>query len=116
MGQMVLHEMKPLPQRTSKKLVGDTGHLTEPQPESFLEPRIPPLGAIFLSTQLGVERECDVMDVFGGEPGVIQAVADRTLGKLMRIVEIRFLPVLDAIESFFLDSGDELPVDEQRRG
>jgi hypothetical protein len=116
MGQMVRHEMKPLPQRTPKQFVGDTGHLTEPQPESFLKPRIPPLGAIFLSAQLGVERVCDVIDILGGEPGVVQAITDRTLGKLMRIVEIRFLPVLDAIEPLFLDRGNEHAVDEQGCG
>jgi hypothetical protein len=45
---------------------------------------------------------------------VIQAEADRTLGELMRVVEVRCLAVLDATEPFFLDSGDELAVDQQR--
>src|SRR6516165_6288623 len=116
MCQMVGHEMKSLPQRTSKKLLGNTAHLPEPQQESFLEPRIPPLGAISRSAQLGVERVCHVIDIAGGELGVIQAEADRTLGELMRVVEFRFLTVLDAFEPFLLDGGDERAVDEQRGG
>jgi hypothetical protein len=57
-----------------------------------------------------------VIDIAGGEPGMIQAVADRTLGELMRVVEVRFLPVFDAIEPFLLDRRDEFAVDEQGRG
>jgi hypothetical protein len=34
----------------------------------------------------------------------------------MRVVELGRLAVLDAIEPFLLDGGDELAVDEQRRG
>jgi hypothetical protein len=34
----------------------------------------------------------------------------------MRVVEVRFLAVLDAIEPFLLDGGDESAVDEQRGG
>ena len=45
-----------------------------------------------------------------------QAETDRTLGKLMRVVEIRRLAVFDAIEPFLLDGGDERAVDEQRGG
>ena len=116
MCQMVGHEMKSLPQRTSKKLVDGTAHLTEPQPEGLLKPRIPPLGAISLSAQFGVERVCDVIDIAGGEPGVVQAEADRTFGELMRVVEFGLLAVLDAIEPFLLDGGDERAVDEQRGG
>src|SRR5207302_4654600 len=52
----------------------------------------------------------------GAKPGVIQAEADCTLGKLMRVVEVRFLAVLDAVEPFFLGSGDDLAVDEQGGG
>jgi hypothetical protein len=37
---MVGHEMKSLPQRTSKKPLGDAAHLAEPQQEGFLKPRI----------------------------------------------------------------------------
>jgi hypothetical protein len=47
---------------------------------------------------------------------VIETVTDRTLGELMRIVEVRLLAVLDAIESLFLDGGDKLAVEEQRCG
>jgi hypothetical protein len=32
----------------------------------------------------------------------------------MRVVEVRFLAVLDAIEAFLLDGTDKLAVDEQR--
>ena len=35
--QMMGHEMKPLPKRTSKKLFESTLHLTEPQLEGFLD-------------------------------------------------------------------------------
>ena len=87
---MVRHEVKFLPQRASKKLFGDTAHLTEPQQEDFLKPRIhPPLGAKSRSAQFRVERVCHVIDIAGGEPGVIQAKADRTLGKLMRVIDVR---------------------------
>jgi hypothetical protein len=34
----------------------------------------------------------------------------------MRIVEVRFLAMLDAIEAFLLDGGDEFAVDNQRGG
>ena len=30
----------------------------------------------------------------------------------MRVVEVRFLAVLDAVETFLLDGGDEFAVDE----
>ena len=87
---MVGYEMKSLPQRTSKKLLGDTAHLTEPQQEDFLKPRVrPPLGAKSCSAQLGVERVCHVIDIAGGEPGIVQAETDRTLGQLMRVVNVR---------------------------
>jgi hypothetical protein len=113
---MVGHEMKPSRKRTSKKLLGNAAHLTEPQPESFLKARIPPLGAILRPAQLGVERICHVIDIAGGKPGIVQAETDRTLGELMRVVEFRRLTVLDAIEPFLLDGGDERAVDEQRGG
>lgn len=87
---MVGHEMKPLPQRTSKKLLGDAAHLAEPQQEGFLKPRIrPPLGAKSRSAQPGIERVCDVIDIAGGEPGIVQAETDRTLGELMRVIDVR---------------------------
>ena len=37
MRQMVGHEMKSLPQRTPKNLLGDAAHLAEPQQESLLD-------------------------------------------------------------------------------
>ncbi len=55
-------------------------------------------------------------DIASGEPGVIQARADRTFGELMRVIEFSLLAVLDAIEPFLLDGGDEHAVDEQRGG
>ena len=116
MCHMVGHEMKALPKRTSKKLLGNAAHLAKPQPEGFLKPRIPPLGAILRPAQLGAERICHVIDVAGGQPGMVQAETDRTLGELMRVVEFRRLAVLDAIEPFLLDGGDQRAVDEQRGG
>ena len=117
MCQMVGYEMKSLPQRTSKKLLGDTAHLAEPQQEDLLKSRIrPPLGAKSRSAQLGIERVCHVIDIAGGEPGVIQAEADRTRGELMRVVDVRRLAMLDAIEPLFLDGGDKFAIDEQRGG
>ena len=114
---MVGHEMKSLPQRTSKKLLGDTAHLTEPQQEDFLKSRIhPPLGAESRSAQLGVERVCHVIDIAGGEPGIIQAETDRTLGELMWVVDVRQLAMFDAIKPLLLDGDNEPAVDEQRGG
>src|SRR5258706_10765942 len=104
MCQMVGYEMKSLPQRTSKQFLGDAAHLAEPQQEGFLEPRIrPPLGKKSLSSQLGVERVGHVVDIAGAEPGVIQAGTDRTLGQLMRVVDVRQLAIFDAIEPLLLD-------------
>src|SRR5258708_35596728 len=115
MCQMVGHEMKSLPQRASKKLLGDTAHLTEPQQEDLLKPRIhPPLGAKSPSAQLGVERVCHVIDIAGGEPGIIQAGTDRTLGELMRVVDVRSLAMFYASESLLLDGATELAVGEHR--
>jgi len=116
MCHVVGHEMKPLPKRTSRKLLGNAAHLTKPQPESFLKPRIPPLGAIIRPAQLGVERICYVIDIPGGKPGIVQAETDRTLGELMRVIEFRRLTVFDAIEPLLLNGGDKRAVDEQRSG
>ena len=55
-----------------------------------------------------------MVDVTGGQTGVLQAVADRPFGELVRIVEGRFLAVLDAIEPLLLHGRDELAVDQQR--
>ena len=117
MRQMVGHEMKSLPQPASKNIVGDPAHLTEPQQEDFLEPGIgPPLGAKSFSAQLRVERVGHMIDIAGGEPGIVQAETDRALGELMRVVDIRQLAVFDAIEPLLLDGDNELAVDEQRGG
>ena len=55
-----------------------------------------------------------MIDIAGGEAGVFQAKADRPLGKLVRVVPIGFLGMLDAVEAFLLDGGDEFAIDEQR--
>jgi len=57
-----------------------------------------------------------MIDIASGEPSVIQAKADRTLWELMRVIPFSLLAVLDAIEPFLLDGGDECAVEEQRRG
>src|ERR1700691_5448225 len=108
MCHMVRHEMKVLSKRPSKKLLDSPLHLTKPQPEGFLKPRIPPLLAILRLAHLGIERIGHVIDIAGGEPGMVQAETDCTFGQLMRVVEFRRLAVLDALEPFLLDSGDEL--------
>src|SRR6202012_1599198 len=100
---------------SSEQLLGDARHLAEPQQESFLPLRKPPIGIEPLAAQLWIERVGDVVDIARRQPGMFQAPADGTLGKLMRIVEMRFLGVLDAVEAFLLDGTDELAVDEQRR-
>src|SRR5665213_1984312 len=113
MGHMMGHKMKTLPKRTAKKLLGSLTHLTKPQPERFLKPRIPPFGAILLPAHLRVERIGHVIDIAGGKPGMVQAETDRTFGQLMRVVEFRRLAMLDAIEPLLLNGGDEYAVDEQ---
>jgi hypothetical protein len=55
-------------------------------------------------------------NIVTGESGVIQAKADRMFWELMRVIELSLFAVLDAIEPFLLDSGDERAVDEQRGG
>src|SRR6185437_14145951 len=84
--------------------------------KGFLKPRIPPLGAVSLAAQLGIERVGDMVDVADGEPSVLQAETDRALRKLMRVIAVRFLAVLDAIEPLLLGSSHELAVDEQSSG
>src|SRR5690348_17198620 len=113
---MMGHEMKFLPERTSENFSGDVAHLAEPEMEGFLEFRVPPFGAILLAALYRIEGVGDVIDIVAGKSCVLQAIADRALRKLVRIVEIRFLAVLDAIEAFLLDRGDELAVNEQRGG
>ena len=57
-----------------------------------------------------------MIDIAGLEAGMIEAVADRALGELVRVVDVGQLAVLDAIEALLLDGDDELAVDQQRRG
>jgi hypothetical protein len=45
---------------------------------------------------------------------MFQAEADRTLRQLMRVIPVGLFAVLDAVEPFLLDGGDELAVDQQR--
>jgi len=108
--------MKILPERTPEQLVDDPAHLAEPQPEGFLEFRIPPLGAILLPPQFGIVRIGHVIDIGGGQPGMVQAETDRAFGELMRVVELRRLAVLDSVEPFLLDGRDQHAVDEQGCG
>ena len=104
-------------QRPPKNPLGHTAHLAEPQEEDFLPSRIrPPLGAKLRSAQLGLERICHMVDIAGTQPGVIQAETDRMLGELVRVVDVRFLTVLDTVEPFLLGGGDERAVDEHRGG
>ena len=49
-------------------------------------------------------------DIASGQPGVIQAKTDRLFRELMRVIPLSLLAVLDAIEAFLLDSGDERAV------
>ena len=115
MRQMVGHEMKSLPQRTPKNLVGDAAHLAEPQQESLLDPWIlpPPIGAKARPSQFRIERIAHVIDVIGAEPGIVQAEADCLLGKLVRVVDVRQFSMLDAIKPLLLCGDNELAVDEQ---
>jgi len=109
--------MKSLPQLTSKKLFGGTAHLTKPQQEDVLKPRIhPPLGAKSRAAQLRVERVCHVINVAGGEPGIVQAETDRPLRQLMRVVDVRHFAIFDPIEALLLDGDNKPAVDEQRGG
>jgi hypothetical protein len=55
-------------------------------------------------------------DIASGQPGVIQAKADRLFWELMRVIELSLFAVLDAVKPFLLDSGDERAVDEKRGG
>src|SRR5271155_4819279 len=98
MCQMVRHEMKSLPQRAPQKLFGSTLHLTETQLEGCLHLRIPPLGAISFSAQLRVKRIGDMIDIARVKACVFQAKADRAFRELMRVIPVRHLAVLDAIE------------------
>ncbi len=115
--EMVGHEMEFLPQLPAKNPVGDIARLAEAQQEDLFGPRVrPPLGAKPGSANVRIERVGDVIDIVGGQAGIVQAEADCALRELMRVVDIRHLAVLDAAEALFLDSHDELAVDEQRGG
>ena len=117
MRQMVGHEMKALPQRTSKNLVGDAADLTEPQQEGFLDSRdLHHSVRNRVRRSSRIERIGHVIDIAGGEPGIVQAETDRALGQLMRVVDVGRFAVLDAIEPFLLDGDNELAVDEQGGG
>jgi hypothetical protein len=109
---MVGYEMKALLERTPKKLLDGRLHLTKPQPERFLEPRIPPLLAVMRLTHLGTERIGHVIDISGGKSGMVQTITDRAFGQLMRVIEFGGLAVLDTIEPFFLDGRNELAIDQ----
>src|ERR1051326_8194624 len=114
MRQMMRHEVKLLPELASEQLLGHALHLAEPQQEGLLPLRKPPIGIEALAAQFRIEGIGDVVDIIGGEPRMFQAPADGALGKLMRIVEMRFLGMLDAIEALLLNGTDQLAVDEQR--
>jgi hypothetical protein len=55
-----------------------------------------------------------MIDIANREACLLQAKADRALGELVRVIPSGLLGVLDAIEAFLLDGGDELAIDEQR--
>jgi hypothetical protein len=57
-----------------------------------------------------------MVDIAATQPCVIQTETDRMLGELVRVVYVRFLTVLDAVEPFLLGGGDERAVDDQRGG
>src|ERR1700761_8768597 len=115
MREMMRHAMEFLRELSSQQLLGNALHLAEPQQESFLPLRKPPIGIEPRAAQLRIEGIGDVVDVTGGKAGMFQAPADRALGKLMRIVVMRFLGVLDAVEALLLDGCDQLAVDQERR-
>src|SRR6185437_1583757 len=112
---MMLDEMKPRAELASEKAVDGAAYLGEPQPEHFLRHRIgPPFRLEAFLAQRGVERVGDMIEIAGLEARMIEAVADRALRQLVRIVDIGQLAVLDAIEPLFLDGDHELAIDQQR--
>jgi hypothetical protein len=44
---------------------------------------------------------------------MFQAKADRTLRELVRVIPVGLFAVLDAVEPFLLDGGDEFAINEQ---
>ena len=115
MRQMVGHEMKSLPERTSKKLFDGTVHLTEPQPEGFLDPRIPTtrrdiaFGAASGSNDRRHDRYRAAV-----RPACFRQKRIARSGSWCGLSQFGLLGMLDAIEAFLLDGGDELAIDEQR--
>src|SRR3984885_9341955 len=105
MGQMVRHEMQLLAERTAEVLVDYRGHLTDPELEGLLKPRLPPIAAIGFLAPLGVERVSDVVDIPRGQSGGLQTVADRAFRDLMRFIEICILTVLDEFQNNPVDGG-----------
>ena len=57
----------------------------------------------------GIERIGDVIDIGGGQSGMLQAETDRTFGQLMRVVEFRRLAMLDAVEPSSSTAATSLP-------
>ena len=109
MGQMVGHEVESFPQPASKELLRNVLHLSEPQQEGLLQVWKPPFGTISRSAQLRIERIGHVIDIAGGDAGLLQAKAYRALGKLMRIIEVRPLPCLMRLNRSSSTAATSLP-------
>jgi hypothetical protein len=57
-----------------------------------------------------------MVDIAATQPGIIQTETDRMLGELVRVVDVRLLTVLDAVEPLLLGGRNERAVDDQRGG
>jgi hypothetical protein len=74
------------------------------------------LRLIFGAAQLRVERIGHAVDRGGFKSRIIQTKTDGMFRKLVRIIDSRWLGVLDLVEPFLLACRHYLAVDQQRGG
>ena len=94
--------------------VGSVADLIEAPQEFHLQLAVrPPVRVKFRAAKLRIERVRHPVDLGSPKSRMIQTKAYRLLGKLVRIVDLRFLGMLDAIEPLFLAGRHDLAVDNQ---
>lgn len=117
MGEVMVDELQFPVQRPAQRLFDNIADLSEPHKENLLatliSPPICPKSRLAKSGRVGV---ADKIDCGRLDPGIVQAEANRVLGKHVRIVRPRLLAVLDAIEPFLLAGCDDVAINDQRGG
>ena len=114
---MMGHELQRPTEPPAQNSAGSVPDLTEPPQELYLQLAVrPPLCTKLCSAKLRIERICYAVDLGSPKPRIIQTKANRTFGKLVRILYPRFLGMLDAVEPLFLAGRYDLAIDNQGGG